>query len=678
MASLDGGVQQRPPEAVARGQSAGDDRRLFQPPARQKGLCGRQRVGYTRVVMDTPQAVPSLALAAYSEDLITGRRVVLFGNALSGLAETLVERGARLVHVYDDNPARVAEAAARSSSTSVSFAPLTPGGMAARDGAFDVGFVDEIATFADPAQLVTKLRRALSARGVGFVCTANPDVSPLFASAGNAPQQGPASKTTTLSYYELYDLVSTQFDEVRMIGQTPFVGYALADFSPDTESEFSIDTGFVPGGAEEPERYLAVCSHFPVSVEPFCVVQMLASALLEREEAAPVVTPALKLEAEARSNAELAELRRELASERAEKAKLEQLFRDVNDELKRRDEWVQQLESRAATADERADSAQAALERHVAKQRSRAEEVRQPPKEAPPSVELTQQLNQRTRELREQERRVEDLAQKLAEGEQRLSSNGQRVVELQRQVAELQVQLAHAEKAQRVAEEAHVAAQSRLDVLTLELADSRQTQHEVAELQTTIAELRAQLGAMRSDLHLAGDEIAGAEQQLIDQGALVSSLRADLAETERFAALLLAERYGDPRAVEASAPAAEEHQVSRAVDVPSERPLGTEAPENEPPAATDFASDTHTVATPPAPDAATEQARARETELQAALQATRWTVEELENRLAERGNEPELLERLYLAECQLQRQATLIEQYERSARSASSTDGPSV
>src|SRR5690606_23223120 len=157
--------------------------------------------------MDSPKAVPSLALAAYSEDLITGRRVVLFGNALSGLAETLVERGARLVHVYDENPTRVAEAAARSSSASVSFAPLTPGGMAARDGAFDVAFVDEIVTFAGPGQLVTELRRALSARGVGFVCTANPDVSPLFAKGANSTEHAREGKTTTLSYYELYDLV---------------------------------------------------------------------------------------------------------------------------------------------------------------------------------------------------------------------------------------------------------------------------------------------------------------------------------------------------------------------------------------------------------------------------------------------------------------------------------------
>src|SRR5690606_13627208 len=143
--------------------------------------------------MDSPKAVPSLALAAYSEDLVTGRRVVIFGSALSGLAETLVERGARLVHVYDENPTRVAEAAARSTSSTISFAPLTPGGIAARDGAFDVGFVEELAAFSDPGQLVTRLRRALSARGVGLVCTANADVSPYWGRT--------AGGRSSLSYY---------------------------------------------------------------------------------------------------------------------------------------------------------------------------------------------------------------------------------------------------------------------------------------------------------------------------------------------------------------------------------------------------------------------------------------------------------------------------------------------
>lgn len=611
--------------------------------------------------METPQAIPSLALAAYSEDLVSGRRLVIFGNALSGLAETLVERGARLVHVYDENPARVGEAAARSTNTSISFAPLTPGGIAARDGAFDVAFVEEITEFGDPVQLMTKLRRALSARGVGFVCTANPDVSPVFSSAKSAPE-----RRAPLSYYELYDLVSTQFDEVRMVGQTPFVGYALADFSPDSESEFSIDTGFVPGGAEEPERYVAVCSHFPVSLEPFCVVQMQAAPLLA-DTATVVAEPPSH---EPQPDAGHAELQRELAIERAAKDKLEQLLRDVNEELRRRDEWVHELESRAATADERADAAEGALERLNAK---RAREEARPSKDAGQLTELTQQLGQRTQELRASERRVHELEQKLAEGDRSWAASAQRLTDLERRFSELQTQLAHAEKAQRLAEEAREAARTEVLRLERELEQNTRAQDEIAELQATLVELRAQVSHVRSDLHLAGDEIARAELQLVEQGETVRSLRADLAETERFAALLLAERdFGASNEAMQGQDRSTPGELSASDEAPAPV-VQLVAPEPEPSHTDSKAPD---VDRPAVDVTSLAEARAREAELQAALQATRWTVEELENRLAERSNEPELLERLYRAERQLQRQATLIEQYERGARAETTIDHP--
>lgn len=632
--------------------------------------------------MDTPQTTPSLALAAFSEDLIAGRRVVVFGNALSGLAETLTERGARLIHVYDENPARVAEAAARSTSTTVSFAPLTPGGIAARDGAFDVGFVDEVAAFSDPAQLVTRLRRALSARGVGFVCTANPDVSPLWdTDVGSAPR-------SALSYYDLYDLVSTQFDEVRMVGQTPFAGYALADFSPDTENEFSIDTGFVPGGAEEPERYVAVCSHFPVSIEPFCVVQMEAASLVGRDEE----PDASKAQTAAANTAELSAARAELTTERAAKSKLEQLLRDVNDELKRRDEWVQELESRATTADERADAAESALERLTAKHKSRAEEPRPvnkdaihkdalhkealqkeaAQKDAAQLAELTEQLTAKNHTLLEREQQLEELRHKSAEWKQQLAARNRQLDEAQHQLSELRRELDLAQHAKGTSDAAREQAHAKIEALQREAETLSAAGHQVVELQTTVTELRGQVSNLRSDLHLAGDELTRAEEQLTAQAATLRQTRADLADTERFAALLLAERdvsgESKPQTAAVLTDAADVIEVANVIDVAIDSEV-----DMVPSLATESLLDRASTQAPPVAlrnnndTRALDEARAREAELQAALQATRWTVEELENRLARASNEQELLERLYRAEHQLQRQATLIAQYERDA-----------
>src|SRR5690606_4429646 len=311
----------------------------------------------------------------------------VFGNALAGLADALVERGARLAHVYDEQPTRVAEANARATTPAVSYAPFAPGGIAARDGAFDVGIVEKLHAATDPTSVVQCLRRALSARGVGFVCASNPDrPAPRFAAETLLPSSAMQQDgQRSLGYYDLYDLVSAEFDEIRMVGQTPFVGYALADFSPDADSEFSIDTEFVPGGDEEAERFVAVCSHFPVVIDPFCVVKLPADQLLTRaRDSQPEPSSSLverqevqatrhddpgNVDAQSASADIVAALQRDLkqalalaTSERAQRLKHESLLQQAHQELQRRDEWVAELEGRATTADERADEAQAQSE----------------------------------------------------------------------------------------------------------------------------------------------------------------------------------------------------------------------------------------------------------------------------------------------------------------------------
>ena len=95
-------------------------------------------------VMSSPRAAPSLALAAYAETWISGAKVIVLGDALSPLAERLVERGARLVQVYDRDATRVAEANTLNRSRQVSFASLEGAGSAARDGVFDFGIVGRL------------------------------------------------------------------------------------------------------------------------------------------------------------------------------------------------------------------------------------------------------------------------------------------------------------------------------------------------------------------------------------------------------------------------------------------------------------------------------------------------------------------------------------------------------
>lgn len=597
---------------------------------------------------------------------------MIFGNALSGLAETLVERGARLVHVYDENPARVAEATARCTLTQLSFAPLGPGGIAARDGAFDVGFIDEISQFATASNVVTRLRRALTARGVAFVSTVNPDKKLMYSLAPegvNPLELTQPSSDKPLSYYDLYDLVTSEFDEVRMVGQTPFVGYALADFSPETDVEFSIDTALVPGGAEEPEFFIAVCSHFPITTESFCVVQMAAETLLgplfsapsrdragsgaAKSDALDVANKAVSPDAQRLHN-QLTETQRLLSSEREARTKAEQLLANVNLELQHRDAWVAELEKRSTAADERADAAEVALGRLETRLKQQPTRVEDPHAQSR-QAELSRQVAALT-----QTRRT--LETELAQATESLSNANARVLGLE---SELQ------------------ALNSQLEAARTERSQLQSQLSSAASLETKLTTLTERHATTQADLQLALADLARAEGQLSSQGQDIRRLRAELVDTERFAAVLLAQREAARSSVavdhlgnqgatctetsraemtstEATSPALEGSLVTTA------EPVGT------PDSAVEPSTQETEQATPPSAESTQPSPRGSDdVQYEATLQALRWTIEELEQRLEAKSQEEVLLARLHAAQQQLQRQAVLLRQYESQAHDAS-------
>jgi SAM-dependent methyltransferase len=240
---------------------------------------------------------PAIVLAAYAEPVASGRRVLFVGPAVSALPARLLERGARLIHVCDPDPVRVAEATAKNRAKEISFSALADGHFALREGAFDVCIVED-AGITDPVALVKKLRRALTPRGVAILASLNPETRvPLL------PHR--PSGVISLDYYALYDAVKTEFEHVRMLGQAPFVGYVIADFAPEGTPEPSLDTAFLPAGAEEPELFIAVASQQPVDLEAFAVVQLPYRSVVSG--AASNDTEALR-----RSRAETLELRGKL------------------------------------------------------------------------------------------------------------------------------------------------------------------------------------------------------------------------------------------------------------------------------------------------------------------------------------------------------------------------------
>lgn len=319
----------------------------------------------------------SVALAAYAEPVLEGRRVIVFGDSSSGLAEQLIERGARLVHVYDPDAARVAESAVRNSSQNVAIAALSDMGLALREGAFDVGVVEDL-TMTGPAHSVLKrLRRALSPRGVALVAAPNPEVSERLLPGG-------PSFDSALDYYQLYDAVASEFQHVRMLGQTPFVGFAVVDFAAQEAPEPSLDTAFVPGGAEEPEWFIAFASSVPLRLDEFQIVQLPLEILSARPESArsdAELGSAREAERRMRERmadleAEVSELEGQLRTARTRDASAEEVI-TLRAELAKRERWVAEVEARAAVADARADEAETELEalrEEIARERAAAGE----------------------------------------------------------------------------------------------------------------------------------------------------------------------------------------------------------------------------------------------------------------------------------------------------------------
>jgi hypothetical protein len=214
----------------------------------------------------TARVHPAIVLTVYAEELVVGARAAIFGNAALGLAEELAERGARLVHVYDSDAARVAEATAKRHDRTIFYAPLPESGdVGVRDGAFDLVIVPDLSLADDAGVLLALVRRVLSPAGAALIASPNTEASrPLI----QVPRPEGA-----LGYYELYEAVAEHFTSVRMIGQAPFVGYAVAEFSVE-DPEPTIDSSLAASEGKEPDWFWALASDRNVRLDPFALIEL--------------------------------------------------------------------------------------------------------------------------------------------------------------------------------------------------------------------------------------------------------------------------------------------------------------------------------------------------------------------------------------------------------------------
>jgi hypothetical protein len=333
------------------------------------------------------------ALAVLAEALVEGRRVLVVGDASLDLHELLTELGARVVHVYDP---RLAErgGAGRSPAAAgarVAILPMPDGDFDVRDGAFDLAIVPDLPTISDPAALLARLRRVVGPEGA-VICAA------------------PHEEDGGLDYYALFDLVSLQFEHVRMIAAMPFFGVTMAELGQDeVDAAVRVDTQLA-GDRPPPSAFLALASQSDVALDAYSVIELEAPP---HPAAARADTAEL---AQAKLRAEVLEAQvQELAEARAARARGDEETRRAFEALEVERERAHRLERELdALASARAKApAPAPRDEDLAEQLAQAQ-IR--------AAALEEGIELAERTIVTQRDRIADLEARLADAEEALAT----------------------------------------------------------------------------------------------------------------------------------------------------------------------------------------------------------------------------------------------------------------
>jgi chromosome segregation ATPase len=253
----------------------------------------------------------NLASLQYLGSLVSGRRVLVVGMAPEP-AEHARELGARKVCIATSR-----QHAEAFSHPEIEVLVTDLDRMELRSSAFDVAMVFDLPSMADPSAVLSEAMRVVGLKGHVVVALRNPACE-----AGLSKQR----LTTTIDYYQLYEMLAGLFPSVQMVGQSPFVGYAVADLGFDgPELPVSFDGSLLGDSAEEIEWFLAVCGQVPAVLDPYLVVQVpLAELSLDNKDALENQAAMERLEQELKA------ARLELSTRGV---KIESLQKDLEQEL---------------------------------------------------------------------------------------------------------------------------------------------------------------------------------------------------------------------------------------------------------------------------------------------------------------------------------------------------------
>lgn len=450
---------------------------------------------------------PLSAVIAHAESLLDRSRVLFVGSALSSVPFSLLERGARLCHVLDPDPRRVAQAAQQLADRRVTYSQLSD--VALRENSYDVAVVLELGDHERPEDLLERVRPALGNQGVVIINAANTEQSSGLL----------GSRPGTVGYTAFVSVVRRVFERAIFMAQTPFVGYAVVALELDEAPLPAMDNGFLDGRADVADSYVA----FAGSAE--------ALANLELEEMSVVQLPALPalalgregLEASlTRATRRVQALEEELTETRRAQPVASERDRSREEIRSRDDAPFEQARAEQARAKAQLTARLAEREQELGALRQEFEAL-QGEKQAWTAASMTDEMV----ELRERADSVERELERLKKDRKWADD---RVRRLERELEEAVLAQEELDKAQeRIATlQGHLKdSEDEVDLLT----------EKVQDLEETLRELEATAQARGAE-----EEVVRLEQQLEERGVRVRELEAQLEDLTIFAKTLVAEK----------------------------------------------------------------------------------------------------------------------------------------
>ncbi|MBW2276712.1 MAG: hypothetical protein JRF63_04415 [Deltaproteobacteria bacterium] len=491
---------------------------------------------------DNTRPVHDLTRLLYLQGLVVHRRVLLVGDELA-LAEFLITSRARFVSAVAEGEPKVPWPDG-DESQGREFKSVRYDDLPFRDGMFDVAIVPDLTAVENPVVLLNELRRVVGPRGAVVVASPNPACE---------NRVGPDPAGRGFDYYEFYDLVADAFPSVQMVGQSPFVGYAVADLaSGEEDPAISFDAGLLEDGSEEIEWFIAVCAEDAVEIEAYSVIQVpLAEAGVGGGASAAELDEALERVAQldgekARLGAERDELTAQRERLDSERDKLGAQLGDLEQRVQHLDGDLGQARLELGNRGVKIET----LEKDVEHERSEAEAAREravkvakqfdDERKASQAKQLEQQMSQRTADI-DLQNKVRESAKALRQAEARAeaaeAARDEFVDRMREDATEFDKVRAEIDSVRDELERVETASSqsaAKAESLTRDLETAHQELHEAVERQRALVQDFDSLKGEAAELRGERDALAshaGEERERFEQD--VTALEVRLAEAAR-------------------------------------------------------------------------------------------------------------------------------------------------